>query len=178
MKTGAGRLPLLLLGLVAFVYASRLVPHIEGPPAFSVLDPPGVLVALPGERGFPEIHQIIDETVPTAVNEVTKMCSPSGKATQFQAVNGAWYQPDVSRCDVNLRWIPAAQRMALQIPLHPDRMSGDDWQALRGVGPRLAEAIEENRQTYGGFERLEVLERVKGVGPKRISEWRKFFKNF
>jgi competence protein ComEA len=142
------------------------------------MGPPGVQVALPGTDGYPQIHQIVDGTPPVAVNEMTKDCLQEMESKQFQIVNGARYQPDLSRCEMNRGWIPAAQRMALLIPLHPDRMSSDDWQALRGVGPRLAEVIEHDRQIYGDFGCFEALDRVKGVGPKRISQWKKFFKRF
>jgi competence protein ComEA len=71
--------------------------------------------------------------------------------------------------------MPASQRMALGIPLHPDRMSGEDWEALAGIGPRMALAIEEDRQRNGDFGSLARLQRVKGVGPKRLAGWEQFF---
>lgn len=74
------------------------------------------------------------------------------------------------------RWMNASQRMALAIPLHPDRMSELDWQALPGVGTALAERIELNRQKYGDFGRLESLRRVEGIGRKRIESWKMFFR--
>ena len=142
------------------------------------MEPPGVLIALPGDQGHLKIHQNIDGSPLVGVNKVTSIGADKDVLAQFQPVNGACYQSDMSRCDLNQGWIPSAQRMALQIPLHPDRMSGDDWQALRGVGPRLAEVIERNRQENGDFGRFESLERVKGVGPKRILQWNEFFKSF
>ena len=33
-------------------------------------------------------------------------------------------------------WLPAEQRMALGVALHPERMCLEDWQALPGIGPR------------------------------------------
>jgi competence protein ComEA len=71
--------------------------------------------------------------------------------------------------------MPAAQRMALGTPLHPERMSLDDWQALPGIGPRLARIIEEDRQKNGDFGDLDGLDRVAGIGHKLIERWRKFF---
>lgn len=69
----------------------------------------------------------------------------------------------------------ARKRVALGIALHPDRMSRADWESLPGIGPKLALAIELDRQENGDFGHLEALERVRGIGPKRIEAWRKFF---
>lgn len=73
-------------------------------------------------------------------------------------------------------WMPASHRLAMAIPLHPDRMSGDDWTALPGIGAALADRVEKNRQKNGEYGSLDALMRVKGIGQKRISHWKKFFK--
>jgi competence protein ComEA len=72
-------------------------------------------------------------------------------------------------------WLPAEQRMALGVALHPERMSLEDWQALPGIGPRLAERIEADRQKNGDFGEFDALIRVKGVGRKSLERWRKYF---
>ena len=72
-------------------------------------------------------------------------------------------------------WMPARQRLALGIPLHPDRMSRDDWQMLPGIGEKLAAQIELDRQKYGDFGNFEALDRVKGIGPAKLKALRSFF---
>jgi len=72
-------------------------------------------------------------------------------------------------------WMPARQRMTLGIPLRVDRMSFRDWQALPGIGPAFARRVEIDRQQNGGFGSLEALQRVRGIGPKHIKDWKKFF---
>jgi competence protein ComEA len=72
-------------------------------------------------------------------------------------------------------WMPARQRLALGIPLHPDRMSRDDWQTLPGIGEKLAAQIELDRQKYGDFGSFEALDRVKGIGPAKLKALRPFF---
>lgn len=74
-------------------------------------------------------------------------------------------------------WLPAGQRMALGVPLHPDRMSLADWIALPGIGPQLAQRIENDRQKNGDFGGLNTLSRVPGIGRKRLNQWRGFFEN-
>jgi competence protein ComEA len=71
--------------------------------------------------------------------------------------------------------MPARQRLALGITLHPDRMSRDDWQMLPGIGEKLAAQIEADRQKYGDFGSFEALDRVKGIGPAKLKALRPFF---
>lgn len=77
--------------------------------------------------------------------------------------------------EVNQGWMPAVQRMACGIALHPDRMSLADWESLPGIGPHLAAAIENDRQKNGDFGTLEALQRVRGIGQKSIRRWQEFF---
>jgi competence protein ComEA len=72
-------------------------------------------------------------------------------------------------------WMAASRRMAMGIPLHPDRMSCADWTALPGIGPDLAKRIEIDRQKNGDFGRLDALSRVPGIGEKRLDRWRPLF---
>jgi competence protein ComEA len=76
---------------------------------------------------------------------------------------------------LSLGWLPARQRLALGIPLHPDRMSREDWISLPGIGEKLAAQIEVDRQYYGDFGRLAALERVKGIGPGKLKALQPFF---
>jgi competence protein ComEA len=77
--------------------------------------------------------------------------------------------------EIKQGWMPARQRLALGIPLHPDRMSREDWVTLPGIGEKLAAEIERDRQNYGDFGRFEALERVKGIGPAKLKALRPFF---
>ncbi len=77
--------------------------------------------------------------------------------------------------EIRSTWMPARQRLALGIPLHPDRMSSDDWMVLPGIGEKLAREIELDRQNYGDFGRLAALARVKGIGPAKLRALQPFF---
>ena len=63
-------------------------------------------------------------------------------------------------------------------PLEPgeridvNRASAAELDRLPGVGPALAGAIVEARETGGGFRDLEDLERVRGIGPAMIERMR------
>jgi len=46
---------------------------------------------------------------------------------------------------------------------------------IKGIGPRLAESILQNRSKFGPFEGIADLKKIKGVGPKRIEYFEKMF---
>jgi len=175
MTRHGSRLPLLLLTLFSLWITSRLVPRDGGPPAFFVYVSPHWQVALSGAWSKQGVHQFFDDNGVGCVNVLTaRECQLLFKS-RYQEVDGATLV--VSGVDNRefSGWMPASQRMALQIPLHPDRMEVTDWQALPGIGPSTASAIENNRQKNGDFEQVEALLRVKGVGEKRLLRIVRFF---
>ena len=178
---GAGLLVLVLLAGYAVFY-SRAVLHDGGPPAFFVESRPEVAVVL-GE-GFPSpgLHQFSDGTSMEAVIKLAGLgLAPS--LTEDPRIHlplrpGEFMNILIAESqvvEIERNWLPALQRMALGIALHPDCMNHGDWQALSGVGPRLAQRIEDDRQQNGDFGSLDGLKRVRGIGPRSIEGWRKFF---
>ena len=53
-----------------------------------------------------------------------------------------------------------------------NRATDRDFDALPGVGPKLAERIMEYRQSVGAFHSLEELRAVKGIGKKKFEQIR------
>lgn len=155
---------------------------------FSALLPPAELPAsshgvriLLGE-GFPDpgVHQFSDATTLLGVIELTGLSgvaagSLTGAGDDQELVDGMALAMAASHGVVELGWMPARQRLALGIPLHPDRMSHDDWVTLPGIGEKMAVRIEEDRQKYGDFGSVDALERVKGIGPAKLKQLRPFF---
>lgn len=176
---------LLVLGVLGLLLATdcrRAVLHHGGPPAFYLEQerPQEIMLG----QGFPQpgVHQINDgETVLAVIAMTGLSLSPSLADTGVDfgpPISGELYEIVLSGQEVSeikRMWMAAGQRMALSIPLHPDRMTYEDWQVLPGVGPRLAEKITRDRQRNGDFVVLENLRRVSGVGAARIEAWRKFF---
>lgn len=178
---GAALLLLVVLATLAFCLGRAALRN-EGPPAFFVEERHGFPVAL--GRGFssPGLHQFPDGTRPL---DVIKMTNPqtSPKIVDdplLQLPFSPGERLEISFSDsqvpsITREWISAGQRIALSIPLHPDRMSLEDWRVLPGVGVRLAEKIEEDRQKNGVFGSLAGLQRVKGIGRQRLEGWHEFF---
>jgi competence protein ComEA len=172
---------LLLLGLIV-AYGREFFLDREEPPAFSVEKRQGIAVLL-GE-GFPGagVHQFSDGVTAQGVIKMTGLKIRSEllgnprltlPLADGEALNVAVKDREV--IEIKASYMPAAQRMALRIPLHPDRMSAEDWEALAGIGPGLAKAIEMERQQNGDFGSLAGLQRVKGIGSKRLAAWENFF---
>jgi len=142
----------------------------------------GTLVFL--GKGFPEqgMHHFYDDPTPLSVIQMTlpntsfrgegtsDMLTPlrPGEALELLSESG-------KPIEIKRFWTPSETRMAFLIPLHPDRMSLQDWEALPGIGPKLALRIEENRQKFGDFGSLEKLGRVKGLGRRLIQRLKIFF---
>ena len=154
----------------------------EGPPAFFVEPRRGIPVWLAegfepeGLRQFLDGSRRSDVTLLTARSGALLRGDPAEDPLPLEAGQRfAIRCPDGRECRLESSWMSAESRMALGTPLHPDRMSLQDWQALPGIGPKLAQAIETDRQIYGDFGEYHRLLRVSGIGPKRLEAWRAFF---
>lgn len=69
----------------------------------------------------------------------------------------------------------AEELMVLGIPLQPDFLTPDGWDALPGIGPELAKRIVFDRQINGDFCSVDALKRVPGIGEGKIEQIRKYF---
>ena len=178
MSQRAGLIPLVLLAFLAFYHAGRPLLPVEEPPTFFVHQPPPLQVGLVGDWSQPGIHHFFDDSPMACVNVVTTAECSTFWAQMKPFVSGRAYRRNADEAGISTGWLPSSQRIALQIPLHPDRMTQADWEYLPGIGPRLAENIEAYRQINGEFGILERLRLVKGIGKKKISSWRRYFSDF
>ena len=67
--------------------------------------------------------------------------------------------------------VPAPKRFPHGL-LDLNSATGQDLDALPGVGPKLAERIMEHRESVGVFHTLEELRAVKGIGKKTFERIR------
>jgi len=178
--------PPLLFGAAVFaamalLLGRELLPP-QDAPAFVVGASEGIRVALGDGFSSPGIRQFSDGMT---LNDVMVLTHAAGQGEPVAPAGGAAAlidgmalviveNPPGTR-QLQTAWMPARQRLALGIPLHPDRMSHADWVALPGIGVQLATRIEADRQKYGDFGRFEALERVKGIGPGKLRALRQYF---
>jgi competence protein ComEA len=173
---------LAVFALLALLLSRGILPP-QDSPAFSLPSAAGVRVLL-GE-GFPEpgVHQYSDGMAVRGVIELTGVVGAdfgalSGEVENTWVIDGMALEIVDSGQNskyVKLGWMTARQRLALGIPLHPDRMSEDDWVTLPGIGAKLAAQIELDRQKFGDYGRFEALDRVKGIGPAKLKALQPFF---
>jgi competence protein ComEA len=171
-----------LLGLLA-AYHGRVVSFAEeDSPAFC-LQREGEITVFLG-KGFPDpgVYRFFDGATPRFVIQMAGMAVAAGIPStdrprlpllSGEALEVSWKDNQV--VGIKRKFMPAGQRMALGIALHPDRMNETDWQALPGIGPVLAKRIVLERQKNGDFGCLEAVQRVKGVGPGLAARWKTFF---
>jgi competence protein ComEA len=154
----------------------------EEDPVFFIREPGNRVIEL--GSGFPEqgIHQIIDGSTWRDVIKLTMM--PIPREMKTLSITNTVVQ-DGQKIDLVLKndilkglsvsWMSAARRVALGIPLHPDRMDLLDWQFLPGIGERTAQKIVSDRQNNGDFVEFSRLMRVQGIGKKRLTSWNQYF---
>lgn len=51
----------------------------------------------------------------------------------------------------------------------------EQLQSVKGIGPKLAQAIEEYRKTHQGFKSVDELKDVKGIGDKNFITFKEHF---
>lgn len=183
MKRARGLALMILLPVtILSLNLVRTVPPAGDGPVFIAHSEENVLVELGQGFSQPGVYQFIDETTWLDVISLTghdlntdrlKPELLSGTVRNGRRVDLVLQGAVLEQ--LSLCWMKAAKRMALGIPLHPDRMTEEDWQALPGIGGKLASRIEQFRQDNGGFGSFVSLKQVKGIGVKRLESWRKYF---
>jgi competence protein ComEA len=184
MKQRAGLLlaVALLLSTAGIQYGRVALFVEERPPAVSIGERDEIWIEL-GE-GFPQpgVHQFIDET--TLCGAIQMTLAKKGHIhclkvfTDKPLASGEFLSIDIEDVEIiNIKrnWMTADRRMVLAIALQPQTMTHDDWQALPGIGPKLASAIELDRQKNGEFNAFADLARVPGIGPGRLAAWKMYF---
>lgn len=62
------------------------------------------------------------------------------------------------------------KHIIFSIPLDINQAAAKDFEALPDIGPKLAERIVETRERLGGFKTIDDLQKVKGVGGKKLDK--------
>ncbi len=63
---------------------------------------------------------------------------------------------------------PKTQKV-LSVPIDINTASVEELDTLPGIGPKIAQAIVEHRETQGRFASAEDLLQVRGIGPKKLA---------
>ena len=82
-------------------------------------------------------------------------------------------EENVSKNDSTFTPYPKKERKPpkkVNLPVHINTATLDELCALNGVGPKLAEKILEVRNALGAFKNAEDLQKVPGIGKKKLEK--------
>lgn len=98
--------------------------------------------------------------------EVARACAPEGRGVPPRHWLGCEGDPGPRR------GLTGGERVLLGRPLDPNRAGADELGQLPGLTPRLGAAIVADRAARGPFASVEEVERVRGIGPRRLERAR------
>ena len=115
-------------------------------------------------------------TLPTSFDRARDLEVNSSEGSQGEMASGSGSSTAVSPSSVSLlsdnpstAAVPKRSHKGL---IDLNRATEQDFDALPGIGPRLAERIMEYRQSVGVFHSLDELRTVKGIGKKKFERIR------
>ena len=114
-------------------------------------------------------------TLPTSFDHARDRAAESSEGPKAEIVPGSGRVTTVSPSPVALlsdHPSAAAPKPSHQGLLDLNRATDQDFDALPGIGPKLAERIMEYRQSVGVFHSLDELRAVKGIGKKKFERIR------
>ena len=115
-------------------------------------------------------------TLPTSFDRGRDLAANSSEEEQAEMASSGERASTVSPSSAAVLYdhpsTAAAQKRSYKGPLDLNRATDQDFDALPGIGPRLAERIMEYRQSVGAFHSLDELRAVKGIGKKKFDRIR------
>lgn len=160
----------------------RGTPHLGGSAAFLHVASAGITIRLKGclpnpgvyrFPGHPDAQTVIRMTAPSVLGKVTKNSLMEHRLESGDIVD--LVPQNWESIEISIKKMKAKERMVLGIPLVPDELDLADWESLPGIGPGLAKNIMNYRQKYGDFGSVESLERVPGIGEKKLKGLKRYF---
>lgn len=115
-------------------------------------------------------------TLPTSFDRAHDLAANSSEGSQAAIASAP--EPAIAANPAPVAVVPdqsspvAAPKRAHQGLLDLNRATKQDFDALPGIGPKLAERIMEHRQSVGAFHSLDELREVKGIGNKKFERIR------
>jgi competence protein ComEA len=115
-------------------------------------------------------------TLPTSFDREHDLAAESFEGSKAEIASGSGsamvMSPSAASLLSDQQATPAAPKRSHRGLLNLNRATEQDFDALPGIGPQLAERIMEYRQSVGTFHSLEELRAVKGIGKKKFERIR------
>jgi competence ComEA-like helix-hairpin-helix protein len=64
--------------------------------------------------------------------------------------------------------------LVMGLPIDINSATAQDLSALPGIGPKISKRIVETRERLGGFDSVDDLKMVKGIGNKKLDTIREY----
>jgi competence protein ComEA len=138
------------------------------PPSSQTMNP--VFVEVSGAAANPGVYAFEQ---PPMLAEVWRRSRAPGTAPEAPGK-----LPSGSRVEIGpdghyqLARMTGGQLLTLGLALDLNSATAQDLEALPGVGPALAQRIVDYRQKHGPFIKVDDLEKVSGIGPKKLEQIR------
>ena len=179
------RLVLLLISALictAMLFQGRDADHDGMPAAFLHYTSGASIVRLKGCVPSPGIHRfpkhvsvaaVINMTAPSLAWKIADKSLLERDLQSGEIIEAV--ARDQQHIEIMIYKMKARERMLLGIPLDPDAMDLADWEALPGIGPKLAKAIMDDRQKNGDLGTFNSLQRVPGMGGEKLKALERYF---
>lgn len=73
---------------------------------------------------------------------------------------------------VDIGLMSGEKHLIFSIPLDINKATAQDFEALPGIGAKMAEQIIETKERLGGFKNIDDIKKVKGLGEKKFERIR------
>lgn len=115
---------------------------------------------------------LVSTLAPTALRRIPaaapRPCEPEGRGVPPAHWIGCRGDPGPSRP------LNGLELVLLGRPVDLDRASVEDLSAVPGIGPGLAAEVVRDREARGRFRSPDDLRRVRGIGPARMEQARRW----
>ncbi|MBW1809199.1 MAG: ComEA family DNA-binding protein [Deltaproteobacteria bacterium] len=81
---------------------------------------------------------------------------------------------DLETCRFSKKLMPGKHRVLFNLRIPINQANVHDLEAIPGIGPALALRIVNARAAMGGFNSLDDLDEVKGIGPKKLAKLKEY----
>lgn len=126
-------------------------------------------------RGPADLDTVINMTVSPKIRAQIDKRLLSGRLSSGEIINASINDNHV--VEITLENMNIKEKIALGIPLDPNRLKQSDWEELPGIGKITARCIIVDRQINGDFSSLNELKRVPGISNAKVKHLERYFKH-
>ena len=99
---------------------------------------------------------------------------PSGEERPLSEASGGETAGTSSVPSSSVPSVPPVSATTTQGKINLNTAGKDELMTIKGLGEVLAERILDYRERHGGFDSLEELMEVEGIGEKRFASWKPY----